>query len=147
MREKLEVLKRLYSNITKGEWKLWMNHWGKADIASNLDREANDDDNLINGVPIEYISTEMNPDNAWFITEFVKAFPDIISHIESLTNIESEYDIKLTKIRKALDKAGVKDLEFVEEHNCDRCLSLEERIDLLIEDRDELEYMLWKEYH
>lgn len=147
MREKLDLLKRLYSNISKGEWKLWVNHWGKADIAYNLDREATDDDNLINGNPVEYIGSEMKPDDAWFITEFVKVFPDIISHIESLRNIETEYDIKLTKIRKALDKAGVKDLEYVEQHNCDRCLSLEERINCLIKDRDELEYFLWKEYN
>ena len=147
MREKLEVLKRLYSNITKGEWKLWVNHYGKADIASNLDREAKDDDNLINGDPVEYIAAEMDPDNAWFITEFVKAFPDIISHIESLKNIETEYDIELTKIRKVLDKAGVEDLEFVEEHNCERSLSLEERINFLIKDKEELEYLLWKEYN
>lgn len=146
MRKKLEVLKRLYSNITKGEWKFWMNHWGNADIASNLDREAIEDDDLINGDPVEYISKEIKPDNAWFIIEFVKAFPDIINHIESLTNIETDYDITLTKIRKALDKAGVKDLEFVEEYNCERSLSLEERINSLIKDKEELE-PLWKEYY
>ena len=125
MQEKLELLKRLYKHISKGEWQFQMNHWGKADIVIPLDKEPSEEDSLINGNPVEYIIDQIDPDNAWFITEIVKAFPDIIEKLESLQNIE-----------EVLDEAGIAHKIYGLDQDNDRILSLEERINYLIKQKD-----------
>lgn len=136
MQEKLELLKRLYKHISKGEWQFQMNHWGKADIVIPLEKEPSEEDSLINGNPVEYIIDQIDPDNAWFITEIVKAFPDIIEKLESLQNIEEV----IQNTKEVLDEAGIVDKFYGLDQDGDRILSLEERVNYLIKRKENLEH-------
>ena len=113
-----------------------MNHWGKADIVIPLEKEPSEEDSLINGNPVEYIIDQIDPDNAWFITEIVKAFPDIIEKLESLQNIEEV----IQNTKEVLDEAGIVDKFYGLDQDGDRILSLEERVNYLIKRKENLEH-------
>ena len=114
MREKLEYLKELFDKTTPGEWGYWISDWGKEKVHAFLGRKSQDKD---------------------FINEIRELFPEIMVYISNIQELETEYDIKLTKVRKALDKAGVIDKVRDKEHDCDRCLSLDERIEILSKEK------------
>jgi len=76
-----------------------------------------------------------------FLSDMKELVPDIINHIAFLQNLIDDYDLMTTKARNALTKAGMPDT--IEENDCCRSLSLEERIEMLDDEKQELHDMLW----